>query len=519
MGRRLISPIAMLIALLLSACGMPGTSVEQPPATAVQQISDSAIEATVQARLAMTEAARQPGDAQATAMPAQTMEPAATTIATEPPSHATPTAAAAPAAGAAPDAVLAIGRSSLSVLGPEGWSQPVAFAVDSECGSSTAAFSGSGIAYAGCASRIYTTASGSWAEDNGLLNTYQAFSDPAGRVWIFGHNQARIIDGANVTTFDAQTSVGEDSFSISAAAFAPDGTAYFAQTYAENELVSFDGKSWKQYGKDLGLSEYSHPNTLLVTAKGELLVGSSEGLYKLDGDKFAEVLGYQKIADDIGYPASNRFTPEINTLAETPDGVIWFGTKEQGLFSWDGSSVTAHDRTKGLPANEITDLAIDAKGRLWVATTYGLALRDGEAWQIAEPDTSDLADSYITHIAVRGAPQLPAPAQNTKTAAVVGQVIESNTPLPGATVTLCSEQSIVGEETRYSTTKPCENHRFVANVKTDAQGNYRFDDVPLGTYSILIADNTKGQMIKPVGLFVVVLTPDKEVTQDLGYDG
>ena len=62
----------------------------------------------------------------------------------------------------------------------------------------------------------------------------------------------------------------------------------------------------------------------------------------------------------------------VTAFADTPDGSLWVGTRDHGLvgrrFDGDWISLRAQpDKLHGLPSDEITDLASDTSGNLWVA--------------------------------------------------------------------------------------------------------------------------------------------------------
>ncbi len=82
--------------------------------------------------------------------------------------------------------------------------------------------------------------------------------------------------------------------------------------------------------------------------------------------------GKAAAARPVGLGALGPSPGRVTALAQTPDGSVWVGT-EQGLLRLlpDGRGVSypvlphyGHDR--------VQDLAVDAKGRLWVAHSFGL---------------------------------------------------------------------------------------------------------------------------------------------------
>lgn len=70
----------------------------------------------------------------------------------------------------------------------------------------------------------------------------------------------------------------------------------------------------------------------------------------------------------------------ITSLAQTPDGYLWLGTR-RGLVRFDGLSATLYSpqNTPALPAPTINALSVDALGRLWISTDRGLAVREGQS--------------------------------------------------------------------------------------------------------------------------------------------
>ncbi|OQA05470.1 MAG: Two component regulator propeller [bacterium ADurb.Bin374] len=109
---------------------------------------------------------------------------------------------------------------------------------------------------------------------------------------------------------------------------------------------------------------------------------------------------------------STRSTPELNdgllsdcvtTLTvDERAGRVWIGTNE-GLASCnlecgDWKRYTSKD---GLPNDVIRDVAVDAKGVVWVGTPSGVASFDGESWK-KHDSTSGLHEDSIHSMTVTG---------------------------------------------------------------------------------------------------------------------
>ena len=65
----------------------------------------------------------------------------------------------------------------------------------------------------------------------------------------------------------------------------------------------------------------------------------------------------------------------LSCLLPGDDRSLWIGTRSNGLLHCDSTGLfSSYTLGKGLASNEISDLARDASGNLWVSTSYGLSL-------------------------------------------------------------------------------------------------------------------------------------------------
>ncbi|MEA5123949.1 ligand-binding sensor domain-containing diguanylate cyclase [Xanthomonas floridensis] len=70
----------------------------------------------------------------------------------------------------------------------------------------------------------------------------------------------------------------------------------------------------------------------------------------------------------------------VNSLLEDRQGVVWVGT-ELALHRFERERFTPIGRESGLDARYIRALALDAQGRLWVASANGVFVRDGAGFR------------------------------------------------------------------------------------------------------------------------------------------
>ena len=126
--------------------------------------------------------------------------------------------------------------------------------------------------------------------------------------------------------------------------------------------------------------------TMFEDREHNLWVGSdTTGLHVLRQQKF------QTLPSVLGHP--------ITAIAQTADGTIWLGSKDEGLFGYENGQ-TRHLSTKdGLLSDVILTLAADQDGSLWIGTPDGLNHLGGK--RIESYTSADgLPDDFIRSLFV-----------------------------------------------------------------------------------------------------------------------
>lgn len=129
-------------------------------------------------------------------------------------------------------------------------------------------------------------------------------------------------------------------------------------------IVRYDGRDFRLYRRDdvPGLGD-DGVRALHVGPRGDVWVGSTRG-------------GIARWRD--GHWTARPAAPSLITdLLETPDGALWVATARDGVVRFDPQGRrTAIDVAHGLPSGTVNALAHDARGRVWAATSHGLARLD-----------------------------------------------------------------------------------------------------------------------------------------------
>ncbi len=103
------------------------------------------------------------------------------------------------------------------------------------------------------------------------------------------------------------------------------------------------------------------PIVALGHHRGDLVVAADGGgLYQLTGG--------------VLQPIAQRAVPgrEIDAFYEDADGLLWMGTRGDGLLMFDGKRVASFSIQEGLYDDDIYGVAGDAQDRLWMACSKGI---------------------------------------------------------------------------------------------------------------------------------------------------
>lgn len=85
-------------------------------------------------------------------------------------------------------------------------------------------------------------------------------------------------------------------------------------------------------------------------------------------------------------PQRPRWFLHIESLATDRAGALWAGSRQFGLYRWDGAGWTrtvgtTDLRRAGLPGSGINGLAVDPRGRVWAATHGGIGVYADGVWR------------------------------------------------------------------------------------------------------------------------------------------
>ena len=185
-------------------------------------------------------------------------------------------------------------------------------------------------------------------------NAWCVLADRREQVWAgtSGQGLFRLVDGS-FQPVPAAMPAGQNIFSLCEAR---DGKVFVG---GENGLASFDGTNWNYFTVNNGLPK-SAVRALAEDTNGVLWIGTkSEGLFTLRDEKVSGVDSPLK---------------DISTVLVGADGSLWAGSFVHGLArrSSAGDWKTFSSTLNGLANDDIGSLAEDGAGNLWIGSYEGL---------------------------------------------------------------------------------------------------------------------------------------------------
>jgi hypothetical protein len=289
--------------------------------------------------------------------------------------------------------------------------------------------------------------------------------DANGGIWVAHFQGVSYFDGNGWTTFSADDVLGGETL-VYDVEISADGTVW---VLTSGSIARYDGSEWTTYTETDGLDGTYFFDALTVDAKGVVWAAHSDGLLYFEAGVWNEI------------SSPSYLSPE--GIVATADGGKWVGTFNDGIVIFNGATTTRVDRANdGLSSDAINALALDDSGRIWVGTGYGLNVWTGSEWIVYDMDSSDLMNNAVESIAiVGGGPALPARIDK-ENGGLVGTVTEGGLPIAETRVELCVEAIY----SRFKGATPCEGQTLAFQTTTDSEGAFRFEDLPVGNYLIVV---------------------------------
>lgn len=139
-----------------------------------------------------------------------------------------------------------------------------------------------------------------------------------------------------------------------------------------------DRKFFSLLKGDKLLPELRFVTGMLIDSNDRLWIGTSNGLFKLtmkSTDIKKGKFDIEHFKYELSDPASGKIE-KINTILQTRDGKLWFGSNGHGMYRLEEDKTTTKfiklDESDGLIDNVVYGMLEDEAGNLWMSTDRGL---------------------------------------------------------------------------------------------------------------------------------------------------
>lgn len=190
------------------------------------------------------------------------------------------------------------------------------------------------------------------------------FEDREGNLWIGTNGGLVRLGEAPFSTLTRRHGLADDF--VRSLLELPDGHLLAGTSRGLSLINGHHVESWpRQPGEASGLSVLS----LARAARGVWIGSYNSGALRVEDERVVE-----RIDREQGLPSN-----EVRALLEDRAGGLWIGTT-QGLALKQGEALSVYGTTEGLPGEYVVALFEDSQGTLWVGTGTGLGrIREGRA--------------------------------------------------------------------------------------------------------------------------------------------
>jgi ligand-binding sensor domain-containing protein len=220
---------------------------------------------------------------------------------------------------------------------------------------------------------------------NGTVNAVVEATD--GATWFGTNGGVSRWDGVSWTTYTTSEGLGGNV--VRGLARDSSGAIWAATTTG---LSRFDGASWTTWTAARGLPS-SAAFCVSVDRAGQVWCGTGSGAAVMRDTTWT-----------VPWTGGPLAAQRVLSMAQGPDGSMWFGMQFAGVARWDGatwSSWTNASTFGGLGDDWITTLAIGPDSLVWAGTrNNGLGRFDGLSWRTYINAAGALASSTVNAVIV-----------------------------------------------------------------------------------------------------------------------
>lgn len=192
--------------------------------------------------------------------------------------------------------------------------------------------------------------------------------DAVGNIWLATQQGVAMFDGNTVTIHNTTSHPGLPTNDLQAVAVMADGTVWVGSDLGVSVL---DGADYVTYTTADGLGD-NEVNSIAEAPGGEVWIGTINGATRFSQGVFT-AFGMP----DIPFGGVWNFAFHDN-------GEVWMAGGLFGVIVFDGDEFRIINTGGGLISNRIRAIAFDDEGNKWIATADGISVLDGADQHVAD---------------------------------------------------------------------------------------------------------------------------------------
>jgi len=215
------------------------------------------------------------------------------------------------------------------------------------------------------------------------------YCNNSGNIWVGTESGVASYDGKNWKVYSNVANCPTNS--VNSIISDNQGNFWFG---GEDGVYKYDGNNWQHFNKKDGLvgtpTLYiridSHDNVYAIAGIPEKENVGIVHAIKLDvandGLSIFENGQWRPFNEREGVPYGLR-----SVFCEDKSGNLWFNSKDDAIYKFDGSSKTLFNESNGFIGKYFGAMLEDSRGNYWFITAAGIAKFDGENWSYFNKDT------------------------------------------------------------------------------------------------------------------------------------
>jgi ligand-binding sensor domain-containing protein len=215
-----------------------------------------------------------------------------------------------------------------------------------------------------------------------FINIRAVVVDRAGNLWFGGQQGAFRFDGKSLTTFTTKNGLLHDF--VGSMIVDRTGNVWLGHPghpdASSGGASRYDGKSFKHFTKKDGLNS-TNVYCMLEDKAGNIWFGSVDaGVCRYDGKTFTNFSANDRPSAIVKGDIVSEMSKSIWSVFQDKNNNYWFGSDDQGVYRYDGKTLTQFATRHGLAGDQIRGVQQYQSGDIFINTTKGISRYDGQTF-------------------------------------------------------------------------------------------------------------------------------------------